>query len=173
MLCDVQITWLGGVKQRAATALAETHHSVRTSLLPSTLTVRTMWQHYREQYIKKSCFGLHQVPTQSLNKQYVFIFSDKDAEPAARAECTVQGCVWGSEKDHPDRGDLQTTEGPKYHHDGGGTRPWTVLCLLWTGQTLTKWHHSEWRQQPFSQWYNFPRLNTNHLIVTLTAFTLG
>lgn len=25
MLCDVQITWHGGVKQRAATALAETH----------------------------------------------------------------------------------------------------------------------------------------------------
>lgn len=39
----------------------DTRHSVKTTLLPSTLTVRAMWQHCRKQYIKKSCFGLHQV----------------------------------------------------------------------------------------------------------------
>lgn len=68
MLCGVQLTWHDGVKQRAATDShtslgRDTHHSVRTLLLPRTLTVRTMWQHCREQYIKKSWFSLHQVPT--------------------------------------------------------------------------------------------------------------
>lgn len=42
-LCDVQITWHGGVKQRAATALAETRVTQsQPRPLPSTLAVRTM-----------------------------------------------------------------------------------------------------------------------------------
>ena len=65
MLCAVQITWHGGVKQRAATAshtslARDTHQSDRTSPLPGAL--RTMWQHCKEQYIKKSWLDLDQVP---------------------------------------------------------------------------------------------------------------
>lgn len=98
----------------------------------------------------------------SPNPNTSLFFTDKDAEPAAGPKCTVQGRVWGSEKDHQNRGGLQTAEGPQHHHDRSGTCPCTLLRLLRTAQTLTKWHHSEWRQQPSSQWYEFPRLNTHH-----------
>lgn len=80
MLCAVRITWHGGVKQSAASPTSlgrDTHHSDWTLLLPRALTVRTMCQHYREQYIKKSCFGPHQVSTLSHSQSRTFMHAEQ------------------------------------------------------------------------------------------------
>lgn len=130
--CPDNLAWQS--KTKSCPCLGrDTHHSVRT-----------MWQHYN---------GTSRNHALGCSLRICLNITDKDAELAARPKCSVPGSVWGSEKDHPDRGDLQTTQGPQYHHAGGGTCACTLLCLLWTGQTLTEWHHSQWRKQPFSQRY--------------------
>lgn len=136
-LCDVQITWHGGVKQRAATALAETRI---TQSQPDHCQVLSL----SEQCGSTTGNNVHHIIRCSLVQplgvkiQYAVFFPppDSDAEPAARAQCPVQGRVRGPEKDHPDRGGLQTAEGPQHYHDGGRTRPRPLLRLLRTCQTL-------------------------------------